>query len=62
MDKQTVINLMEEAGFSYHAEYNYASFASGGRSTKLEGFKYGLEEIPFDVIHKLLEAARDTEE
>ena len=57
MDKATVIKLSEEAGFIYHAEYTYASFAPGGRSTKPEGFKYGLEEIPYETMQKLLTAA-----
>jgi len=56
MDKATVIKLAEEAGFIYHKEYTHASFAPGGRSTRPEGFKYGLEEIPFETIQKLLTA------
>lgn len=57
MDKATVIKLAEEAGFIYHAGYTHASFAPGGRSTKPEGFKYSLKEIPFETMHKLLSSA-----
>ena len=61
MDKETVIRLAEAAGFYYHKEYVHASFAPGGRSTKPEGFKYGLEEIPYAIISELIYSAITSE-
>ena len=56
MNKKTIIEAAESAGFYYHESFEYQSFAPG-ISIKPEGFKYGLEEIPFHKIREMLEFA-----
>jgi hypothetical protein len=57
LNRKAIIEIAKLAGFTYHETFTYASFAPGGRSEKPEGFKYGLEDIPFETIQKLLNAA-----
>lgn len=53
LNRNAIIEIARLAGFTYHEAFTYAD----GRSEEPAGFKYGLEDLPFETMQKLLEAA-----